>query len=137
MAGSNFFARTQSFQAKAEDEADMRRVHLAVTYHRDGTITGYRDGIRYGKPYKAELVRFAAGQAHVVFGLRHGPAGGNKMLNGRILQANLYDRALSAEEVAASADSPADYVSTEAILAWLSDADRVRRAQLVSQMMQA
>ncbi len=46
---------------------------------------------------------FPAGEAQVVFGLRHAPAGGNRMLAGTIVRARLYDRALDPAEVAASA----------------------------------
>ena len=50
-------------------------------------------------------VSFAAGQAQVVFGLRHGPAAPGKMLQGVIERAKLYDRALSADEVAGARDA--------------------------------
>ncbi len=59
----------------------------------------------YGQPYKSNgPVSFASGQSQVLFGLRHGTsAGGNRLLTGRIEQAQLYDRALSAEEIAITA----------------------------------
>jgi hypothetical protein len=103
LAGSNFFQRTQSFNAPRESEAQQRPVHLAIAYHSDGTIIGYRDGQPYGKSYRsAGPFEFKAGEAVVGFGIRHLPAGGNKMLAGRILRASLYDRALTADEVFAS-----------------------------------
>ncbi|WP_152054021.1 DUF1553 domain-containing protein [Tautonia marina] len=103
MAGSDGFSRTKSFQGPPEDEADRRFVHLALVYEADGTITAYRDGQPYGSPYRsAGLKTFEAGQAQVVFGLRHGEPGGNRMLAGRIARAAVHDRALTAEDVAAS-----------------------------------
>lgn len=105
LAGSNGFARTQSFQGVAEQEADKNLVHVAFVYHEDGTIRGYRNGEPHGPPYMSEgPVTYAPEQSQILFGLRHGTgAGGNRLLAGRIEQAQLYDRALSAAEVAASA----------------------------------
>ncbi len=131
LSGSNNFARTQSFSGPAETAAAERPVRVTITYAADGTITAYRDGAPYGRPYRAaEPVLFAAGQAQIVFGLRHTPAGGNRLLKGEILQAELYDRALTAADVAAAGDE----VSTAAIIAQL-DADTAgRRAALVEQL---
>jgi hypothetical protein len=104
MAGSNGFVRTKPFNGDEETEATKRFVHVAIVYHQDGTIVGYRDGKRYGESYRPrELQAYEPMQTQVIFGLRHLPAGGNKMLSGRIQHAQLYNRALSDEEVAASA----------------------------------
>ncbi|MCU0879711.1 MAG: DUF1553 domain-containing protein, partial [Pirellulaceae bacterium] len=132
MAGSEFFRRTQSFRAAvAETAANQRFVHLALVYRADGEIAAYRDGQPYGKPYRSEkLAEFTPGKWQVVFGLRHSPAGGNKHLAGKIDRARLYDRALSAEEVAASAGTISTHVSDEEIDAELDDAGRRRRQQL-------
>jgi hypothetical protein len=130
MAGSDFFKRTQSFQAHAEPGGAS--VHVAIVYRADGTVEGYRNGRAYGRPYKSEgLQKFSAGRASVVFGLRHGPPGGNKMFAGTIERAQLHDRALSAAEVAASAGvvEPAD----DEIVAALDEASRVRRAALLKE----
>ncbi len=126
MAGSNFFARSQSFGGPAETDATARAVHVAIVYQADGTITGYREGRPYGAPYKgAALQPFRAGEARVVFGVRHTPPGGNKMLAGTVVRATLYDRALSAAEVAASAGI-AEPAEAE-IAARLDDETRGRR----------
>jgi len=123
MAGSNSFVRTQSFDAPAETEADKQTVHVAITYESDGTITGYRNGQPYGKPYRTERpVTFKAGQAQVVFGMRHAPVGGNRMLAGAIHRAQLYDRALTAEEVATSAGAPNYFVSEADVIAQMPPA---------------
>ena len=55
----------------------------------------YRDGLPYGEPYKtAKPAVFAAGEAVILFGQRHTPAGGNRGLSGTLMRARLYDRAL-------------------------------------------
>jgi len=137
IAGSNFFVRTQSI-AKAADEmeATERFVHLATVYEADGTIRLYRDGLPYGEPYKPDspVVKFAAGKNQVVLGLRHSPPGGNKFLAGKIDRAALYDRALSAAEVAASAGTINRTVSDEEIVAELNDTTRRRFAELKTEV---
>ena len=72
------------------------------------------------------------GKAEIVFGVRHGGPGGNKMLAGVIRQARLYDRALSADEIAASAGNQ-DFVAETELLAHLGLAERKLRAELKSQ----
>ncbi len=125
MSGSNGFARTQSFNAPQDPDAAGRAVHVAIAYHEDGLIAGYRDGQPYGKPYKSNgPFEFVAGQAVIGFGIRHLPAGGNRMLAGRILRAQLYDRALSADEIQATAQSAPYFVSEAQVLAELTAADR-------------
>ncbi len=106
MAGSDHFHRTQPFGGEPETEADRDYVHVTIVYETDGTIRAYRNGVAYGQPYRrTELRPFPAGQARVVFGARALPPGANFMLSGTIREARLYDRALTAEEVAASAGS--------------------------------
>lgn len=132
MAGSNVFARTKPFGGSEEQQAVNEPVHFAIVYQKDGTITGYRNGKPYGKTYNSDaLVNYAAGKFQIVFGLRHAPAGGNKMLAATIDRAQLYDRALSADEVAASAGvADANYVSREAILAELTEPQRATHADI-------
>lgn len=125
LAGSNFFKRTQSFNAPAEREAATRAVHVAIAYHADGTIAAYRDGLPYGTPYKSNgPIEFKAGEAVVGFGIRHLPGGGNAFLAGRILRAQLYDRALTADEIRVTSQSAPTIVSNAAILAALPEGDR-------------
>jgi hypothetical protein len=129
MAGSDNFARTRSFAGPAETEAGRRFVHLAVVWGGDGRITAYRDGAAYGKAYRAGgPALFPAGRAQVVFGLRHGVPGGNRLLAGVVRSARLYDRALSAREVAAAAGAP--YLSGEEVRGALAAADRRRHDAL-------
>jgi len=122
MAGSNGFTRTMPFKGPEESEAANRAVHVAIVYQKDGTIIGYRDGQPYGEPYRPrELQNYAAGNSQVIFGLRHSPPGGNRMLTGRIQRAQLYNRALTADEVAASAGvADQNYVSNAQLTAGLS-----------------
>ena len=132
LAGSDSFRRTQDFKAPAETEAIAKPVHIAITYHADGTITGYRNGLRYGEPYKANGVHtFQAENARLLFGLRHSPPGGNKHLTGTIVRAELFGRALSPQEVAASAGAATDFVSDEEIVKRLDDASRGSRENLL------
>ncbi|MEZ6115441.1 MAG: DUF1549 domain-containing protein [Pirellulaceae bacterium] len=83
MAGSNGFARTKSFGGVEETAATQQWTHVAIVYQGDGTITGYRNGQLYGQAYASSgLQTFPAKETQVVFGLRHSPAGGNRLLNG-------------------------------------------------------
>ena len=112
MAGSEGFGRTKPFQGDAETAAADRVVHVAITYQSDGTVTGYRDGKPYGKPYKtAPPVEYKPGEAVITVGCRHEPAGGNKMLAGLVTKAHVYDRALKPEELAVSAKLGGEFVS--------------------------
>jgi hypothetical protein len=106
MAGSNNFSRTESFRATAEPGDAI--VHLAITYAADGTISAFRNGQAYGAPYRsAKPVLFRSGGAQVLFGLRHGTAGGgNRVLAASIERAALFDRALKQDEIAALSGIP-------------------------------
>ena len=131
MPGSNGFVRTDSFQGPEENEATKTPVHFAIVYTKDGNITGYRNGIQYGRAVRVSgLQNYTAGNTEIVFGLRHKPAGSNKHLTARVLQAAFYDRALSAEEVAASAGNSAGYVSEQQLVEFLSEEKRNEREQL-------
>jgi len=134
MAGSDGFTRTKSFQGSQEMTGAREPVHVAIVYQRDGRITGYRNGRVYGQSYKTGFATFAAKQSHILFGLRHSPASGNRLFQGRILRANLYDRALNAEAVAAAAGLESDFVSTEAIIAWLPETGKQQRRKLQIQL---
>jgi hypothetical protein len=127
MAGSDAFHRTRPPGGPAETEADRRVIHVAITYALDGTIALYREGHPYGSSYRSDgPISFSAGMAQVVFGLRHSPVGGNKMLAGTLVRARLYDRALSADEVAISAGV---YISEEDLANALPPAQRASRQQ--------
>lgn len=135
LAGSNNFARTQPFVgAPAEGLANKEPVHVAIAYHADGTVVGYRNGKPYGKPYKSSGPNRFNEDAIMSFGLRHLPAGGNRMLSGRILTAQVYDRALTASEIEATSQAAPFFISEAIVLAQLTEEERgklkARRSQL-------
>ena len=136
MPGSNGFQRTLSFEGSTEEQADKQFVTITQVYRADGVITAYRNGQPYGKPIrKDQSARFDSGKSHIVFGLRHGTeAGGNRMLNGTIAAARLYDRALSVEEVAISAGSANSLITEAEILAHLATDARELRLAMQSEV---
>lgn len=138
MAGSDNFRRTKSFEAPAETVADKDWVQVVITYQADGTIACYRNGEPYGKPYQTSPpITFRTGQAQVVFGVRHTPAGDGKMLDGRIQRAALYDRALAPQEVADSFTAVSNIVTGTQLRALMSDAEKQRRAELTESIRRA
>jgi hypothetical protein len=131
VAGSNFFDRSELFDGSAETEAAARPVHVAVVYQSDGTISGYRDGKPYGRTYrKAPAAVFEAEPSQVLLGCRHGSPTGNKGLAGRIFRARLYDRALTAEEIAQTSRIESSSITEADILASLALEQRQALAQL-------
>ncbi len=135
MAGSEFFRRYQITRGKMERDAVNRVVHVAIAYAGDGTIRVFRDGRPYGTPYQSSgPVAFRAGEARIVFGLRHAPPGGNRLLAGTIVRARVYDRALDESEVAASAATFGDYVASGSITAALAPESRAKRSRLMEKV---
>ena len=135
LSGSNNFARTQPFaSAPAEDLAARQPVHLAISYHADGRIVGYRNGKPYGKGYKSNGPNEFTGNAIISFGVRHLPAGGNRLLSGRILTAQIYDRALNAAEIEATSKAASYFVSEETVLAELDEQQRKMVAESKSRI---
>lgn len=135
MAGSNSFVRTESFSGLAEKFAVERPVQITLVYKADGTILGYRDGVAYGNPIrKAALQKYEAGNAEFIFGLRHQPSGGNRHLKARIHHAAFYDRALTSEEVAATAGDSANYIPEKQLVEWLTEEQRQRRESVLGQL---
>ena len=131
MPGSNNFLRSDSFGGDEESDAVSRPIHVAMVYQKDGTIIGYRDGIPYGRSIRmSEVQPFQAHETEILFGLRHRPTGGDRNLKGRIHRATLYDRALSPNEIAASAGNETDYVSETQLTASLDEATRTHRENL-------
>ncbi|TWT94988.1 DUF1553 domain-containing protein [Neorhodopirellula pilleata] len=134
LAGSDHHRRTRSFDGTDEPKAFDQPVVFTIVYQSDGTIIGYRNGKPYGKPYKTDVQVFEQDKAHVVFGLRHGTnLAGNRMLQGKILDAALYDRALTPDEVTASATG--DHLFISAAQIW--DAMAPLQKQRVDELNQA
>lgn len=132
MAGSNGFARSQSFQGPVETEKTPATVQITLVSGADQSVSLYRNGSLYGTPYRAgSLATFEKGKAQILFGMRHSPPGGNRMFAGAIDRAALFDRALSPREVAALAGVVSEHVSNDEILARLSPAERAERNRLV------
>ncbi len=129
MAGSDGHRRTSSFQGPAEDRGQDETVVMNQVYRADGTILAYRNGQPYGAAIrKQDAIKFEAATSLVVFGLRHGTeAGGNRMLNGTIVSARLYDKALTPEEVAVSTDRSNTYVTEAEIVANLPTHEQAAR----------
>lgn len=131
MAGSNGFVRYKSFGGTEEKDATKEYVHFAITFAADGTITGYRNGKLYGKGYSSKgPVTFKAEKAVFVFGCRHEPAGGNKMLAGTVSVARVYDTALSPEQVEASF-AAGGFVTNAEIEKKLDDKQRAARREAI------
>ncbi|MFP6887665.1 MAG: DUF1553 domain-containing protein, partial [Opitutales bacterium] len=131
LAGSNGFKRTKSFGGFEEKEADKDFVHVAITYQSDGTITGYRNGLPYGKSYKTGKASYPKGNSILSFGVRHLPADPKRALHGRIREVRVYDRALDPEAVMASFGGMADYVSQKELLVALTPDQRKEREQIL------
>ncbi|MEQ8764027.1 MAG: DUF1553 domain-containing protein [Planctomycetota bacterium] len=130
LAGSDFFKRTQFLKGTEETAAAERPVHIAIVWSEDGTVQAYREGQPYGVSYgSGGPVTFAARGSQVLFGLRHGQPGGNRLLQGRLFEARLYDRALTTEEVAESARCSA-FVSERAVRKALTDETRQHLMEL-------
>ncbi|MEZ6087155.1 MAG: DUF1553 domain-containing protein [Pirellulaceae bacterium] len=125
LSGSNNFRRTQPFGATPDDEAATQPIHLIITYAEDGTITCYRNGQLYGKAYKAASQAFQGAKTQILLGMRHGTsASGNRMLQGRIFAARLYDFALNPSQVQSLAGSSIGIVTDQQIEASLQDSQR-------------
>ena len=130
MAGSDRHNRTMPFGGTAESSAQNGPVHVAITWAADGTVTAYREGRPYGKAYQKDAKGFAAGASQVLFGNRHGTTGGNRLLSGKIFEARLYDRALTASQVATSASKKTEFITKADLLAAMSAAERGEQSQL-------
>ena len=115
ISGSNGFTRTDDFPDATPETDAEQRLHLAMVYQADGTTLMYRNGKPYGKPFRKGRATFAKDRSFVLFGLRHLPAGGNRYLAVRIDQARLYNRALTADEVALSGSGGGVWVSNDEI----------------------
>ncbi len=126
MSGSNSYTRSKSFGGREEIDAKSGFVHIAMTYAEDGAITAYRNGKLYGKTYRTGRSKYLAKNHQVLFGLRHGnSAGAGRMLAGQVDRAQLYDRVLSAEEIAISAN--VRYVTKAELVAALTPMQRKTR----------
>ncbi|HKB35188.1 MAG TPA: DUF1549 domain-containing protein, partial [Gemmataceae bacterium] len=138
IAGSDFFRRTRDLAGPEETARPSDLVHIAIVYAADNSITVYRNGVPYGASYvpdggEGRLRTYAARDSHVLFGLRHTGAG-NGHFAGEIEEARLYDRALSAREVAVSFRAGVERVSLEQVLAALTPEQRSQREKSLTEL---
>jgi hypothetical protein len=131
LAGSENHKRTDGFDGPKEKQALNKPVHIAIVYHSDGKIIGYRNGKPYGRTFrKSELREYKANEVEVVLGMRHGEKpSGDRMLAGLVFKARIYDRALSAEAVLASFSGNATFVSEEQLLAAMTEEQRLLKSK--------
>jgi len=102
LAGSNNHRRSEQTDGVEENVAPEEKVHLAITYAADGTISLFRNGLPYGQPYRKDALHvFPAADTRLLLGLRHTGAG-NGFFEGKIQEVRLFTRALSKEEIASS-----------------------------------
>jgi len=102
LAGSNNHRRSEQTDGVEENVGPGEKVHLAITYAADGTISVFRNGLPYGQPYRKDALHvFPAADTRLLLGLRHTGAG-NGFFEGKIQEVRLFNRALSKEEIAAS-----------------------------------
>ena len=133
MSGSNSFRRTENFTlAPQEKQADKVFVHLVITYSKEGKITGYRNGKPYGKPYQKSTFHFKRNVSVISFGVRHLPASPQRLLNGEIKLATLFDRELSSDEIKALFD-PVSHITPQEITKSFSAEEKVLFDKLSAQ----
>lgn len=128
ISGSNGFSRTEDFPESTPETKVGELLHLVMVYMEDGTTTLYRDGKPYGKPFRRGAATFPKDQSSVLFGLRHLPPGGNRFLKVSIDLARLYDRPLTAEEVAAAAEGNTYVSEADLVLAMTPEQKEQRDA---------
>ncbi len=134
--GSNNFLRSRPLEGVTETAKPGELIHLAVAYRADGTIAFFRNGQPYDAPHKpdAPLVAFPA-DARVLLGRRH-TGGGRAFLAGEIDEARLYDRALTAEEIAASFKAGPVGVSPEEIAKAMTPEQTAKHTTLTADLKQ-
>jgi hypothetical protein len=138
MAGSEFYRRTRDLVAAAETAKPGELIHVAIVYGADSRIAVYRNGVAYADAYlpagtDATLRTYAADESRVLIGLRHTGAG-NGFLTGEVAEARLYDRALTAAEVAASSRAGPTEVPLAEILKALTPEQRQQRDHLLADL---
>jgi hypothetical protein len=139
--GSNHFRRSKMLDGPDETAAPGELIHVAVVYRADNSIAVHRNGALYAEPYtpggpESALHTFLAGDAHLLFGRRH-TGGARAYLAGQIDEARLYDRALTAGEVAASFRAGPAGVGEAELIAVLTSEQRARREALKRELASA
>ncbi len=116
MPGSAHFARTaRRQQSWPEETADSGTLVQVAIVYQSRRITVYRNGRQYCSYAVGGQQAFGEG-SHVLIGLRHlDAAPSNRFFVGTIEDARIYDRALTAQQIASLVPNK---VSTPAPLAW-------------------
>ncbi|MEC8895877.1 MAG: DUF1588 domain-containing protein [Planctomycetota bacterium] len=130
ISGSDRFNRTLDFPGSTPEEKPNQLLHLAMVYRANGETLLYRNGKPYGKPFRKGRSTFPKNRSSIIFGARHLPANGNRYLSVSIDKARFYDRALTAEEVAASSSGASLYISGRDFENALTAEQRKKRDEL-------
>ncbi len=132
MAGSNFHHRTQSFKGLTEKEAQLKPIHIAITYSDDGKVTAYRNGEIYGSTYQSKgIAEFPANDTIIAMGIRHEPPGGNHSLACTIVKARVFDKSLKPEEIKTLHKESEVFVSENQIISNLSSDFQKKRQSII------
>jgi hypothetical protein len=101
MAGSVFFRRTCPNQADwPQETADARTLVQIAAVYRGRRVALYRNGALYADYTMQEAPAAFGPDDTVLIGRRHLRAGGAACFSGVIDDARIYDRALTAEQIA-------------------------------------
>jgi hypothetical protein len=106
-AGSNNFFRTNTSPTGTPESTTNQLVEVAITYKQSGgseLISIYRDGVLYNTPYSSSNLQNYDNLADsaitdVIFGRRHGQAGGQPYLAGSIFEAQIFNGALTLSQI--------------------------------------
>ncbi|MCS5689454.1 MAG: LamG domain-containing protein [Acidimicrobiales bacterium] len=105
MSGSSGFRRTQDFKPGHVEKTVNEHIMLAFTYKLvDGQlrVTGYRNGEMIGQYFSGNPAQWKAGNAEVMFGIRHGSvAGGPGAVDALIEEAAIFNEALPGTSIRA------------------------------------
>ncbi len=138
MAGSEFYVRTRDLEGPPETAKPGELIHIAVVYAANNSISVFRNGELYAPPYlpadaKSTLRTYPAAESRLLLGLRHTGAG-NGFFAGEIAEARLYDRALSAAEVAESYKAGLDKATAQQIVEALTPEQRREYDRLMREL---
>ena len=105
MNGSSNFHRTQDFKPGYIEKTVNEHIMLAITYklvNGQLLVTGYRNGDVIGEYMTGNPFQWRAGNAEVMFGIRHGSvAGGPGAVDALIEEAAVFNEALPATSIRA------------------------------------
>lgn len=103
MNGSSFWDRTQAFSPGYTETTLNNLVQLAISYDHIGgglmSVTGYRNGVSMGSYITSNASTWSAGDAEVLFGVRHSAPYTLGALDALLSEARIYDTALSQSEI--------------------------------------